>query len=58
MPTNKYRAHHFDLRMTTDQSKMEQFLNGLEGEIIAIIPNVTMGFFWIHRVDYLLIVEK
>jgi hypothetical protein len=33
-------------------------LNSLEGEIIAIIPNVTMGFLWIHRVDFLLIVEK
>jgi hypothetical protein len=28
-------------RMTADQSKLEQFLNKLEGEIIAIIPNVT-----------------
>jgi hypothetical protein len=44
--------------MTSDQSKLEQFLNNLEGEIVAIIPNVTMGFFWIHRVDFLLIVEK
>jgi hypothetical protein len=44
--------------MTADQSRLEQFLNGLEGEIIAIIPNVTMGFFWIPRVDFLLIVEK
>jgi hypothetical protein len=58
MSTDKYRVHRFDLRMTADQSKLEQFLNGLEGEIIAIIPNVTMGFFWIHRVDFLLIVEK
>jgi hypothetical protein len=54
----KYRVHRFDLRMTADQSKLEQFLNSLEGEIIAIIPNVTMGFFWIHRVDFLVIVEK
>jgi hypothetical protein len=54
----KYRVHRFDLRMTADQSNLEQFLNSLEGEIIAIIPNVTMGFFWIHRVDFLLIVEK
>jgi hypothetical protein len=54
----KYRIHRFDLKMTADQSKLEQFLNNLEGEIIAIIPNVTMGFFWIHRVDFLLIVEK
>jgi len=44
--------------MMSDQSKLEQFLNSLEGEIIAIIPNVTMSFFWIHRVDFLLIVEK
>jgi hypothetical protein len=54
----KYRVHRFDIKMTSDQSKLEQFLNGLEGEIIAIIPNVAMGFFWIHRVDFLLIVEK
>jgi hypothetical protein len=54
----KYRVHRFDLRMTAEQTKLEQFLNGLEGEIIAIIPNLTMGFFWIHRVDFLLIVEK
>jgi hypothetical protein len=54
----KYRIHRFDLKMTSDQSKLEQFLNSLEGEIIAIILNVTMWFFWMHRVDFLLIVEK
>jgi hypothetical protein len=54
----KYRVHRFDLSMTKDQSKLEQFLNNLEGEIMAIIPNVTVSFFWIHRVDFLLIVEK
>jgi hypothetical protein len=54
----KYRVHRFDLSMTRDQSKLEQFLNNLEGEIMAIIPNVTMSFFWMHRVDFLLIVEK
>jgi hypothetical protein len=54
----KYRVHRFDLKMTSDQSKLEQFLNSLEGEIIAIIPNVTLGFLWAHRVDFLIIVEK
>lgn len=54
----KYRVHRFDIRMTSDQHKLEQFLNNLEGEVIAIVPNVTMGFFWAHRVDFLLIVEK
>ena len=58
MPANKYRVHRIDLRMTADQSKLEQFLNSLEGEIIAIIPNVTMNAFWVHKIDFLLIVEK
>jgi len=51
-----YRVHRFDLRMTSDQHKLEQFLNSLEGEIIAIIPNVT--WFPKTEVDFLLIVEK
>ncbi len=54
----KYRVHRFDLKMTSDQSKLEQFLNSLEGGIIAIIPNVTLNFLWIHYVDFLLIVER
>ena len=49
----KYRVHRFDLKMTSDQSKLEQFLNSLEGEVVEIIPNVTMGPFWVHRVDFL-----
>ena len=51
-----YRVHRFNLRMTADQSKLEQFLNSLEGEIVAIIPNVTPvpATF----VDFVLIVEK
>ncbi len=52
----KYRVHRFDLRMTSDQHKLEQFLNGLEGEIVAIIPNVTWAP--MTHVDFLLIVEK
>jgi len=45
--------------MTADQSKLEQFLNSLEGEIIAIIPNVSPVPFTFHaKVDFLLIVEK
>jgi hypothetical protein len=52
----KYRVHRFDLKMTSDQSKLEQFLNSLDGEVVAIIPNVT----WAPKVqvDFLLIVEK
>lgn len=54
----KYRVHQFNISMTRDQVKLEQFLNSLEGEVVAIIPNVTVKAFWIHQVDFLLIVEK
>ena len=54
----KYRVHRFDIRMTSDQNKLEQFLNSLEGEVIAIVPNVSVWFYWVHRVDFVLIVEK
>jgi hypothetical protein len=54
----KYRIHRFDLKMTADQSKLEQFLNNIEGEIIAIIPNISVWLLWIHRVDFVLVVEK
>jgi hypothetical protein len=44
--------------MAADQSKLEQFLNSLEGEVVAIIPNVAVAFMWAHRVDFLLIIER
>lgn len=43
--------------MKKDQNKLEQFLNGLGGEVIAIIPNVTSTLAS-TVVDFLLIVEK
>ena len=53
-----YKVHRFNIKMTSDQGKLEEFLNGLKGEVIAVVPNVTLGFFWAHRVDFVLIVEK
>jgi hypothetical protein len=53
----KYRVHRFDFKMTSDQTKLEQFLNRLEGEVVAIIPNITLGITAPH-IDFLLIVEK
>ncbi len=42
--------------MTRDQGRLEEFLNSLEGEVVAIIPNVTP--FPATYVDFVLIVEK
>lgn len=55
----KYKIHHFDIKMTQDQAKLEQFLNSLAGEVVAIIPNVAPVALSLHaQVDFLLIVEK
>jgi len=52
----EYRVHRLNMRMTQDQDKLELFLNSLEGEVIAIIPNVAIAP--IPYVDFVLIVEK
>jgi hypothetical protein len=45
--------------MTEDQRNLELFLNSLEGEVIAIFPNVTfIPVLLAAKVDCLLIVEK
>jgi hypothetical protein len=54
----KYHVHKCRIRMTQDKDQLEQFLNNLKGEVVAIIPNVSPQAFWLHQVDFLLIVEK
>ena len=54
----KYRVHRFDIRMTGEPGALEAFLNGLEGEVAAVVPNVTLAAFWVPRVDFVLVVEK
>jgi len=59
----KYRVHRFDIKMSADQQRLEQFLNNLEGEVIAIIPNIAnTSIFQIYgvtrKIDFLYIVEK
>ena len=52
----KYRVHRFSISMTRDQQKLEKFLNSLEGDVVALIPNITP--FPANFVNFLLIVEK
>ncbi len=57
----KYKVHRLDVKRDTMQNTLDQFLNSLKGEIIAIIPNVKPTFQLMGataKVDFLLIVEK
>jgi hypothetical protein len=37
----KYRVHRIDIKMHRDKDSFEQFLNGLKGEVVSIVPNVS-----------------
>ena len=42
--SDNYRVHRYDLNMNKDQDKFEEFLNGLDGKIISVVPNVKPTF--------------
>ena len=53
----KYRVRHFEASMTRDQTKIEQFVNSVQGEVDAINLNMSLDLTSLQ--DYfLLIVEK
>lgn len=57
----KYKVHRFEIQMKKDQTRLEEFLNSLSGEVVSIIPNVKPTFQFMGataKVDFLLIVEK
>ena len=57
----KYKIHRFEINMNEDQAKLEEFINRLRGEVVAIIPNVKPTFMLMGataKVNFLFIVEK
>ena len=58
-----YKVHRFDIDMENDASRLEGFLNELDGDIVSIIPNVrktTLAQIYgiTRKIDFLLIVER
>ena len=54
----RYRAHRLEVSPARDQTGPEQFLDGRVGEEVAIAPNVAIRAFGVHRIDFLLVVER
>ena len=59
----KYRVHHLEIKGKDVQTMLEQFLNGLEGEVISILPSIKKAslpqiYGVTEKVDFLMIVEK
>ena len=56
----KYRVHRLEVKRDNMQEKLEHFLNKLESEVLAVLPNVKptfQGMGATSKVDFLLIVE-
>jgi len=63
MTKKKYRVHRLEVKGEDIYTKLEQFLNDLEGEVISILPAIKKGslaqiYGVTERVDYLMIVER
>jgi hypothetical protein len=57
----KYMVHRIEVNSDNMQDKLEQFLNRLNGEVLAVIPNVKPTFKLMGataKIDFLLIVER
>ena len=57
----KYKVHRLEVNSNNIQDKLELFLNKLDGEVLAVFPNVKPTFQLMgatSKVDFLLVVEK
>jgi hypothetical protein len=57
----KYRVHRLEVKKDTAPETLEQFLNHLEGDVLAVVPYVVptfQGMGATAKTDSLLIVEK
>jgi hypothetical protein len=58
-----YKVHRWDIVKEYRQGQLERFLNQLEGDIVAIIPNfhkttLAQLYEMAGKVDYFQIIEK
>jgi hypothetical protein len=54
-----YKVHKLDIKLDKEQDKLERFLNGLKGEVVSVVPNVsTLFLFYGAKTTSVLIVEK
>ena len=59
----KYKIHKLEINMEKDQTKLELFLNSINGDVISIFPNIAKTtifqiYGFTRKIDLVYIVEK
>jgi len=55
----KYHVHKIEVNSENMREKLEQFLNTLDGEVIAVFPNVVrLVMMYGAKINALIVVEK
>lgn len=55
----KYRVHKIDVNNENIRETLEQFLNTLDGDVLAVIPNVVrFAMLYGAKINALFVVEK
>jgi hypothetical protein len=57
----QYRVHRVEVGTKNVVEALQQFLNGLTGEVLSVFPHITptfQGMGATAKVDYLVVVEK
>jgi len=55
----KYKVHKLNINISKESDRLENFLNNLKGDVIAVIPNVeTFFLFYGAKVRSITIIEK
>jgi hypothetical protein len=57
----RYRVHRLEVKEKNAQDRLEEFLNRLEGDVVAVIPFTTPSFQGMGattKVRFLLVIER
>lgn len=59
----KYRVHRFEVDLNKGEGPLEEFLNGLSGDVVSVLPHVRKpSLAWIYgllrSVDFVVVIEK
>lgn len=55
----KYRVHRLEVNKDNIQQRLEELLNRLDGDVVAVMPNVRPYFLcYGGKVDSVMVVEK